>query len=135
MWDAQPPPISADVARANAELAAAKRGPGWPYGKRDITPTEAQKLVDVAKLLAKKQVPYGLHGRASDLQEADCTGAVGLMYDLVGKKYEGVWSTQWFAGEKDFHDKFRKVDIEHGEQLQKGDVIVRNVTSTNAAKS
>jgi len=124
MWAAQPPPSSADVARSNAELAAAKRGPGWPYGKRDITPTEAQKLVDVAKLLATKQVPYGLHGRASDFQEADCTGAVGLMFDLAGKKYEGVWSTQWLAGEKDFHANFRKVDIEHGEQLQKGDVIV-----------
>lgn len=121
MWAAQPAPSSADVARANAELAAAKRGPGWPYGKRDITPTEAQKLVDVAKLLQRENVPYQLRGRDSDFASADCTGAVGIMFDMAGKKYEGVGSTHWIAGEKDFNDKFRKLGP--NEKPQRGDVI------------
>jgi len=121
MWDAQPPPSSADVAKANAELATAKRGPGWPYGKRDITPTEAQKLVDAAKLLAKKGVAYEKHGRESDLQEADCTGAVGLIYDLAGMRYEGVGGAN-VAGNADFNSKFRQLGS--NEKPQVGDIAL-----------
>ena len=104
--------IAARLAQGQSNSTGAKAPAAAPSqasgGKRDITPTEAQPLVEAAKFLASKNVPYAKRGRQSDLTSADCTGAVGMIYDMAGMHYEGVGGAN-VAGNADFKSKFREL--------------------------
>ena len=117
--------IAARLAQGQSNSTGAKAPAAAPSqasgGKRDITPTEAQPLVEAAKFLASKNVPYAKRGRQSDLTSADCTGAVGMIYDMAGMHYEGVGGAN-VAGNVDFKSKFRELGA--GEKPQVGDIIL-----------